>query len=172
MNAPFAKPASPDVYADRLNQAHNWRSNCIQSFADLEVTIGNALQLLAKTKKVGTSVKLGQQFKAAAVELKRLTAPKGAFAKVGKPLQSSLVALEPRLEWRAHLTHGLIDAWGGRNGRWLITLHHRESDNAGPLRWHAMPWDEAIKWQECLATDVQKLNQKFDALKTQLTGAV
>ena len=130
----------------------------------MELHVGSALQLLARDKPTAR-VKMGQPIRPAVEELKRLTATRGAFAKAGKGVHASILALESHLDWRAHLTHGVLDVWQGRKGQWLMTLHYRETDNSGPIRWHAMTFEDARIWVKTLADEVGKFGQRCDALK-------
>jgi hypothetical protein len=55
----------------------------------------------------------------------------------------------------------------GPQRQWLITFHYRETDNAGPLKWHAMPLDGAVTKVEALSSEVRKFKERFDAVKKQ-----
>ena len=169
MSAHFQPPAKAER-EDQLDLAHHWRGACLQEFSEMELHVGSALQLLARTK-TSARVKVGQPIRPAIEELKRLTAARGAFAKAGKGLRASLLALESHLDWRAHLTHGVLDVWQGRKGQWLMTLHYRETNNSGPIRWHAMTFEDSRIWVETLAGEVRKLAQRCEALKRQLTDS-
>lgn len=169
MNAPFHHSASSEDHQQQLDRALHWCASYIQQFAETEIIVGDCLQLFAATKKAGVRVKTGLQIRSSIEELRRLTSGKGAFAKVGKPLALSLAAIErEHLDWRAHLTHGVLDVWRGRKGNWLITLHYRETDNAGPVRWHAIPLSDAEARLESIAELVRKFRQRFDAVERQL----
>ena len=171
MNAPFNHSKNAEDHRQQLDHALHWCASYIQQFAEAELIVGDCTQLFMSTKRVGVRVKTGLQIRAAIEELKRLTTGKGAFAKVGKPIAFSLSAIErEHLDWRAHLTHGVLDVWQGRKGIWLITLHYRESDNSGPVRWHAIPFEEANARLESMVELVHKFNQRFVALERQLIG--
>jgi hypothetical protein len=169
VNAPFQQPVSSDEHQQQLDRALHWFASYIQEFAQAELIVGDCVHLFTATKKAGVRVKSGQQIRAAIAEVQRLTTGKGAFAKVGKPLALSLDTIErEHLDWRAHLTHGVLNVWRGRKGQWLITLQYRETDNAGPVRWHAIPFVDAKAKLEAMAEQVHKFRQRFDAVERQL----
>ncbi len=169
MNAPFQQPICTDENQQQLDRALHWCASYIQEFAKLELVIGDCLHLFTATKTVGMRVKTGQQIRAAMAEVRRLTTGNGAFAKVGKPLGLSVDLIErEHLDWRAHLTHGVLNVWRGRKGHWLITLQYRETDNAGPVRWHAIPFSDAEAKLESMAGQVRKFRQRFEAVERQL----
>ena len=172
MNAPFQQPISSDDYQRQLERAFHWCASYIQQFAETEIIVGDCVHLFTANKKAGVRVKSGLQIRAAIEEVKRLTTGKGAFAKVGKPIALSLSAIErEHLDWRAHLTHGVLNVWRGRKEHWLITLHYRETDNGGPVRWHAIPFADAEAKLESMAELVRKFRQRFDAVERQLRGS-
>ena len=171
MNAPF-RPITSDDHKQQLDRALHWCASYIQQFAETEIIVGDCVQLFTATKKAGVRVRTGPQIRAAIEEVKRLTTGKGAFAKVGKPLALSLSAIERQhIDWRAHLTHGVLDVWRGRKDQWLITLHYREADNGGPVRWHAIPFADAEDKLESMTELVRKFRQRFDAVESQLRGS-
>jgi hypothetical protein len=172
VNAPFPHAVSSDEYQQQLDRALHWCASYIQEFAQVELIVGDCLHLFTAAKKAGVRIKTGQQIRAAIEEVQRLTTGKGTFAKIGKPLALSLDTIQrDHLDWRAHLTHGALDVWRGRRGQWLITLHYRETDNGGPIRWHAIPFADALTKLESMTEQVRKFRQRLDAVERQLHGA-
>jgi predicted dehydrogenase len=171
MNAPFPPPAKTAEYDESLADACAWRGRFVQQFAEMELLVGECLQALATAKRTGTRVKTGQPFRQAVEELARVTAVSGSFAKQGRGITISIRALARLLDWRAHLTHGSLDVWRGRRGQWLLTLRYRETDNQGPIRWHAIPVADATAMVDEFAAEVQKFEQRTAALKRTLSGA-
>jgi hypothetical protein len=166
MNAPFPNPTKLDEYQEQLDRSFHWRASYLQQFAELELIVGNCLQLFLAHKKAGVRVTTGQPIRAAIEEVIRLTTAKGAFARQAKFVGSALQSIEQmHLDWRAHVTHGVLGVWRGRKGQWLITLHYRETDNSGPIRWHAMPFEEAQAKSDALACEVRKFEQRFQAVE-------
>lgn len=165
MNVPFLPPvATFDGHESALVWAKQWRSDCIDHFAELEATIADVLESLAARRKLGVKVKTGLLFRPAFDELMRLTGPKGSFVKECCNIPISLAELNRQLDWRAHLTHGTLDVWQGRKGVWLITLRHREVNSGGPVRWFAIPRAEAERICAELETEVRKLKQRASAM--------
>ena len=166
MNAPFPPPKI-DEYQDCLDLALLWQARFTQLFAELELLVGDCLQHFSKIKKPSVRVNTGQQITAAISELKRLTGPRGAFSKKANLAASVAVIDTNYLPWRAHLTHGVLGVWRGRKSQWLITLHYREKDNAGPIRWHAIPYEDAEAKLEQFCAELKKFGQRCDALQRQ-----
>ena len=156
MSAPIDHNKSEiDRYDDALQRASKWRGDCIQQFAELEKSIGDALQLIAASRtssKVKCNGLIRQQFD----ELKKLTSAKASKVHF---VAKSLCEIDRLIEWRAHLTHGILGVWQGSKGQWLLTLQHRDA-NGGPLRLHALPWSEAEQKLELLSQEVDTFQKR------------
>ena len=165
MNAPFAKPEQQPAheFASMNGQADKWRGECIQHFAELEQIVESLLQSLRNVPKYGRKVTIGQPVGTAFKHLRELACDKGPFASKGKVISITLSELAPWFEWRAHLTHGVLSVWRGRNGQWLLALAHRPS-NDGVIRTYALGWDEARKLRELLALQVVALGENARSL--------
>src|SRR5688572_15256662 len=150
-----------------LGNANHWRSECIQLFAELELTVAEALICLAAAKPA-MKIKCGQPIRPAFDELRRLTGAKSAFGTSTRSVAKSLDEIDRLIEWRAHLTHGVLDVWRGKNGRWLFTLQHREPGRDRPLRIHALPRREADQLLDDLTEELGKLRARVGSMRTGL----
>ncbi len=164
MNAPFdnARSAS-DRYDEALQRATKWRGDCIQQFAELEKSIGDALDLIAESKsssKVKRNGAIRQQFDL----LKKHTSPKTSKVHF---VAKSLCQIDQLIDWRAHLTHGILELWQGSKGQWLLTLQHRDA-NGGPLRMHALSWSEAEQTLLLLSHEVETLQKRVISMNLAL----
>ena len=146
-------------------KAHIWRSECIQQFAKLELTVADALNSLRRAKPA-LKVKEGLPFKGAFDELVRCIKKTGAS---GQAVASSLEGIEPLTEWRAHLTHGVMEVWQGKKSH-LLTLQHRTT-GGGALRRHALSRDEADELLQQLSKEVRDLKSRLGQLRTALNPA-
>ena len=159
MNAPF-DPSKSD-FDLATQRAAKWRGDCIQQFAELEKTLGDALQSIAESKanvKVRRTGAIRQQFD----ELKRVTSAKSSKVQF---VAKSLCEIDRLIEWRAHLTHGVLGVWLGSKGQWLLTLHHRDA-NGGPLRMHA----QAEQTLQSLSQEVEKLQKRVISMNLTLNS--
>ncbi|HET7816247.1 MAG TPA: hypothetical protein VFK58_01535 [Sphingomicrobium sp.] len=165
MNAPFSKPATklPDDFAAMQGQADKWRGECIQQFAQLEETVETLLRALRDAPKQGGKVTVGLQVGAAFKHVRELTGSKGPFAGKGKAISATLADLAPWFEWRAHLTHGVLAVWRGRNDQWLLALAHRASGD-DPIRTYALTWDDARAMRRLLQDRTEALRENARSL--------
>ena len=156
MNAPFNHSETKvDAFEHAMQRASRWRGDCIQQFAELEKLIVDALHLIAASKpnsKVKSSGLIRQQLD----ELKRQTSPKGSKVHF---VSKSLCEIDRLIEWRAHLTHGILGVWLGAKGQWLLTFQHRDP-NDGPLRLHALTWEDAEQKLELLSREVDTFKRR------------
>ncbi len=161
MNAPFDHSNSENDSHDlAMQRASQWRGDCIQQFAELELLIVNALHLIAASKpssKVKSSGKIRQQFD----ELKRLTSPKASKIHF---VSKSLSEIDRLIEWRAHLTHGVLGVWLGTKGQWLLTFQHHDP-NDGPIRMHALTAAAAGEKLDLLTQEVATLRKRVNSVK-------
>ncbi len=172
MNAPV--PASalkpPDDFASMAGQAHRWRGECIQHFAELEQIVEDLLRSLQRSRKGGGKVKVGQPISPAFGHLRELTGSKGPFASKGTAISETLAELAPWFEWRAHLTHGVLTVWRGKGDHWLITLAHR-SMNEERVRTHAILWKEACAMRDHVSKRVATLRENARSLANSVANA-
>lgn len=166
MNAPFDHLTSmADAHDGAVERASKWRGDFIQQFAELEKSLGDALQLLARSRpssRIKCNGPIRQQFD----ELKKLTSSKASKLNY---VAKSLSEIDRLIEWRAHLTHGVLGVWLGSKGQWLLTLQHRDP-NGGPLRMHALPWTEAENKLLLLSQEVEKLKKRVISMNGTLTS--
>ena len=156
MNVPFDhSKAGHEAHDVATQQASKWRGDCIQQFAELEKLIVDALQLIAASKP-SVKVKYGGAIRQQLDELKRLTGLKNSKVHF---VAKSLCEIDRLIEWRAHLTHGILGVWLGSRGQWLLTFQHRDV-GGGPLRLHALPWADAEQKLELLAQEVETLRKR------------
>ena len=150
MTAPF-KPdqQSMNTFAAMSGQVEKWRGECIQHFAELQQIIEDLLRLLSGVPVHGSKVRLGQHVGNAFKQLRELTDAKGPFASPGKAISETLAEIAPWFEWRAHLTHGVLTVWRGRNDKWLIAFAHRPIGE-DVVRTYALTWEEARNMQKLL----------------------
>ena len=164
MNAPFDHArCETHQFDEALASANRWRGECIQQFAELERQIEDALQWLAAARPA-TKIKRGGQIRQSFDELKRLTAPKGSKVHF---VWKSLDELDRLIEWRAHLTHGVLSVWRGTRGQWLFTLEHRDP-GGGPRRMHAIPRKEADEMLDRLTNEAERFHKRVDSMPTAL----
>jgi hypothetical protein len=168
MNAPFDQ--SKDLaFEAALTRAQGWRGQCIQQFARLEIAIGDALQCIAAAKPT-LKVKRADQIRAAFDEMKRLTDSKGPFGSKFQ-LAKSLHEIDRWIDWRAHLTHGVLNVWQGPAGKWLLTLEHRDLGGSD-IRMHSISRDSADEMLARLGEEVGRLERRVrsmrEALETKL----
>lgn len=143
MNAPVRIRPENDVDIQAMEAvAARWRGECIQAFAELEEIVASLLLSLARRPGMGGKVQAGQPIAAAFGHLRELTGSKGALAARGQAIRATLAQLAPWFEWRAHLTHGSLAVWRGRERQWLLTLAHRAVGDA-TMRTHAITWTDA-----------------------------
>jgi hypothetical protein len=158
------QPASIDpAFAAHLGNVERWRGQLIQVFAEMEQTIEGLLIALHQSSKGGKSVKTGQPVGPAFGHIRDLTSGKGAFAAQGQALAKLLGQLAPAMEWRAHLTHGDLKLWRGREGQWLLTLGHRQVGEP-TIRWHAISWTDATELLRELTKQVPQLAKSCSSL--------
>jgi hypothetical protein len=162
MNAPLdhAGLEAPQ-FAAALERANIWRGECIQQFAEIERSIGDALQLLSDAKPA-LKIKSGGQIRQSFEELKRVSGAKGSKVQF---VAKSLDEIDRLIEWRAHLTHGVLSVWRGKAGRWLLTLEHRDSAGREPVRIHAIPRREADAMLDRLASEVETLQKRVLSMR-------
>ena len=171
MNAPFhAASANLSRFDSALQDANSWRGECIQQFAELELTIYDALQVLVASRP-GLKIKTCNLVRPAFDELKRLTGTKGAFGTPGRSVAKSLDEIDRLIEWRAHLTHGVLGVWRGSKGQWLLTFQHREAGGDRPVRFFALPKKEADQILGRLTDEVCKLKSRVGAMRGALNAA-
>lgn len=156
MSAPFIPPRSENTHELASQRASKWRGDCIQQFAQLEKLIVDALQLIAASKP-GAKVNCGGQIRQQFDELKRLTSPKKSKVHF---VAKSLCEIDRLIDWRAHLTHGILGVWLGCKGQWLLTFHHRDA-GGGPLRMYALPWSDAEQKLELITQEVATLKNAW-----------
>ena len=169
MNAPFCPPDQKN-FASMTGHADKWRGECIQYFAELEQIVEDLLHQLAGKSKSGKRVKLGQPVGAAFAHLRELTNAKGPFASKGKAISSTLAELAVWFEWRAHLTHGTLTVWRGRDDKWLLAFAHRPA-NDGTVRTYAITWNDAGELGKCLRKQVTALRENARSLTNAVRGA-
>ncbi|MFL6733183.1 MAG: hypothetical protein ACJ8EY_00635 [Sphingomicrobium sp.] len=143
--------------------AETWRGQCIQLFAELEQIIEGLLQELHAHPKIRKQVKTGQPVGAAFKHVRDLTGTKGPFASKGAAITSTLNHLALWFDWRAHLTHGVLSLWQGRNRNWLLTFAHRPTGDA-TVRVHAIAWEDAQIMKRVLQEQVPKLQDNARSL--------
>ena len=165
MNAPttISPPNSADCPPMMAN-AERWRAQCIQNFAELEVIIGDLLIALRASPKGSSKVRTGDLVGVAYGHLRELTSTSGVFGKQGEAISRTLSELAPWFEWRAHLTHGVLHLWRGKNGKWLLTLAHRPCGGNDPVRHYALPWSEAQELAKMLPETVDRLRGNAQSL--------
>jgi hypothetical protein len=160
MNAP---QRVTDDYSSMLGQAEQWRGECIQHFAELEQIVEDLLRALHRApghkSKVGTRKLVGEAFG----HLRELTGSKGPFAEKGRPISETLALIAPWFEWRAHLTHGVVTIWRGRNGHWLLAYEHRPA-GGDTIRTFALPWTQAREMRTLLQENIFKLQDNARSL--------
>ena len=158
MNAPFLKPDNaPDrAYSAMAGQADKWRGECIEHFARLEQIVEDLLHNLRRAPKNGGKVIVGQPVGAAFKHLRDITSGKGPLASKGKAIAGTLNELAPWFEWRAHLTHGVLTIWRGRNDQWLLAFAHRPA-NDDTVRTYALTWKDARELANLLQARVETL---------------
>lgn len=157
-------PKPLDEYQSMMGMAERWRGECIQHFAALEQVIEDLLLELRRNPKNGNKVKTGQAVGSAFGHLRELTAEKGLFRDKGTALSASLNKLAPDFEWRAHLTHGVLNVWQGKGSKWLLTFAHRPSGGE-TVRMHAQPWTDACAMRDRLAKAVQVIRCQAGSLR-------
>ena len=162
MNAPFDHSKST-AFENAFQSASTWRSACIQQFAELELTVADVLQWLAVAKP-GVKVKQTNLIRPDFDELKRLTGSKSPWGTKLRSIARSLDEIDRLIEWRAHLTHGVLSVWQGGKGQWLLTLRHRDP-SGGPVRVHSIARAEADEMLECLTEEVAKLQQRINSTR-------
>jgi hypothetical protein len=172
MNAPVPasalKPA--DDFASMAGQADKWRGECIQQFAELEQIVEALLRSLKAASKKGGRVVVGQPVGAAFKHLRELTGSKGPFAPKGEAISDTLADLAPWFEWRAHLTHGVLTVWRGRNGHWLLALAHQPVAEE-TIRTYALPWEDANSLLKLLRDRTVALRENARSLTNSITAA-
>ncbi|URD59956.1 hypothetical protein M8312_09075 [Sphingomonas sp. KRR8] len=136
--------------------AERWRGECIQQFCELETMVEDLLQDLHRDAKQGSKVKVGQMVGPAFGHLRELTGSKGPFAAKGQAISETLAELASWVEWRAHLTHGVMTVWRGRDEQWLLALAHRTPGDP-TLRTHALTWKAACSVRELMTKQIEKL---------------
>ena len=173
MNAPIKieKTHNADCPA-MLANAERWRAQCIDNFANLEVVIEDLLRDLKSHSKHGAKVRTGQLVGSAFAHLRELTSEKGLFVQKGAGVAATIRLLARCMEWRAHLTHGVMKVWRGGNGQWLMTFDHREpGKDDGPIRCFAIPWSDALSLKKELADQVEALRQNARSLSNSIRKA-
>jgi len=165
MNA-HAQPAIAEdtkAFNSMSGCASKWRGECIQQFAQLEVIVGDLLRDLHRDPKHGSKVKVGQMVGPAFGHLREVTGSKGPFAAKGRVISETLAELATWVEWRAHLTHGVLTVWRGKDDQWLLALAHR-SPGEPTLRTHALTWTVALGIRERMVKQVAKLRDNARSL--------
>jgi hypothetical protein len=168
--------AQPVVSTDTVNafkgmsaNADRWRGECIQQFAELEVVVENLLRDLHRDAKHGGKVKVGQMVGQAFGHLREITSSKGPFATKGQVISETLAELASWVEWRAHLTHGVLSVWRGKDEQWLLALAHRSPGDA-TLRTHAITWKAACSIRELTTKQIDKLRENARSLTNAVAG--
>jgi hypothetical protein len=162
MNA-HSQPVAVDdanAFEGMSANADRWRGECIQQFAELEVIVEDLLRDLQRDTK---SVKVGLTVGPAFGHLRELTGSKGPFAAKGQAISETLAELASWVEWRAHLTHGVLSVWRGRDEQWLLTLAHRAIGDP-TMRTHALTWKAACAVKELMAKQIVKLRENARSL--------
>ena len=165
MSAASQSSFSEQVAADTASaSAKQWRSDCLDHFAELEQQVGRLLKCLNETGSLLGKVKLGQQTRTSFEELRRQLTAKGHGKGERQKLNATLDPLETMLEWRAQIAHGVLDVWLGRNGKWLFTLRQADGACTGPVRWYAYPSSEAALLEKSLREQVAAFVQRSEQL--------
>jgi hypothetical protein len=113
--------------------------------------------------KNGSKVKVGQMVGPAFGHLRELTGSKGPYAAKGRNISETLAELASWVEWRAHLTHGVLTVWRGRDEQWLLALSHRCPGDQ-TLRTHALTWKAACGVRDLMAKQIDKLRENARSL--------
>jgi hypothetical protein len=165
MNAHSQPVATDESHAFKAMSGHadRWRGECIQQFAELEVIVEDLLRDLQREAKNGSKVKVGLMVGSAFGHLRELTGSKGPFASKGQAISETLAELASWIEWRAHLTHGVLSVWRGRDEQWLLTLAHRAIGDP-TMRTHALTWKAACAVKELMAKQIVKLRENARSL--------
>lgn len=172
MNAPSHPVALNDANAFKgmSVNADRWRGECIQQFAELELIVEDLLRDLQKDPKNGSKVKVGQMVGPAFGHLRELTGSKGPYASKGRVISETLAEVASWVEWRAHLTHGVLTVWRGKDEQWLLALAHRSPGDA-TLRTHAMTWKAACGVRDLMTKQLDKLRENARSLLNATVGA-
>jgi len=150
--------------------ADRWRGECIGQFAELEVIVEDLLRDLHRDPKHGAKIKVGQMVGPAFGHLREVTGSKGPFATKGRVISETLAELASWVEWRAHLTHGVLTVWRGRDEQWLLALAHRTPGDA-TLRTHALTWKAACGVRDLMAKQIEKLRANARSLAISIGNA-
>lgn len=170
MNAHSPVVAPPDDHhLKQLDLVQQWRGQCMQHFAKLELLIEGLLIDLKRAPKGGRKVKTGQPIGPAFAHLRDLVATNGPFGPVGQALGKRLGQLSGAMEWRAHLTHGELKLWRGQKGDWLLTFAHRLPGDE-VVRLHAITWKQALELQALLDKQIPALASNCGSLKAALAA--
>jgi hypothetical protein len=171
MNAPFSEPLVIEQKPSASDWAKQWRSDCIDEFGRVEHQIGHLLNCLDKVAGFRGLVKRGQPTKPSFFELRKQLAAGGHGKRERRRFEKTLHPIERMLEWRPHLTHGILDVWQCRSGSPLITLKHPEGSCDKPVRWHAYPRNEAEKMLAELQSEAERFVKGAEYLAEQLRKA-
>lgn len=152
-----------DPFDAELQSAHAWRGECIQRFAEIELAIGDALQCLAELRP-SLKIKRGGQIRQCFDELKRLTASKGSKVEF---VAKSLDDIERFIEWRAHLTHGVLSVSLEKSNKWLLAFQHRDT-GGGAARIYAISRSDADEMLERLSKELDTLKRRVVSMPLSL----
>jgi hypothetical protein len=73
------------------------------------------------------------------------------------------------VEWRAHLSHGVLTVWRGREDSWLVALAHR-SPGDPTLRTHALTWKAACSVRDLMTKQIDKLRDNARSLSNSVSS--
>ncbi|RST29912.1 hypothetical protein HMF7854_03040 [Sphingomonas ginkgonis] len=146
----------------KLVAALAWRATCLRLFVELEQLVDEALNALTparqRRRRLGNR-ELRARF--ALLQERVATRPLTVYVRSAR---NALAALEPLLDWRGQLLYGEASVWHGRKGQWLITIHIEAANDGSPVRWHAIPFDEAERLEAELGDGVERLRRRLASL--------
>jgi len=126
MNMQIASPRPSDEvpWARIATEVNAWRGACLQSFAQAEAAVTEALLFLSNVDQHGPAVQLRHLVEQRFEDLAQAIGPEGGFAAEGCAAHDALVRFRTHERLRAHLAHDVARIAVERNGTWVVILRH------------------------------------------------
>jgi hypothetical protein len=105
-------------------EVNAWRGACIQSFAQAEAAVTEALLFLSGVSQRGKTVQLRHLIGQRLDDLAQAVGPGGGFAEEGGIAHDALTAFRIHEGLRAHLAHDVARIAVERNGTWVVVFRH------------------------------------------------
>jgi hypothetical protein len=157
MNAPVQiNPKAAD--SATIHAVNAWRGACLQSFAEAEEAVCEALVALNAVDERGLTVKLGHLIGQKLEDLSNAIGPDGPFSDEGKAAFKALADFRSHEDIRAHLAHGVAYSFVERNGEWVVVFRSLAVRSGKPEReTRTIDKAEALAMQKALRSHTQSL---------------